>query len=233
MRKFFFFILCIVSLMAEEYKDLQFKGVATTYTDHNNTKINIIIKREKDSICNKIAIIPDNFWSDNYASKDIPAVCKKEFITTRGAVQPMGIDGIKTVGEIEILKFIKEKYNTNPNKYALIDTRGANWYEQLTIPTAINIPYSSLIKEEFLEDEYYKALKDLNIKIIDEKKNKFDFKNAKEIIVFCNGIWCPQSHRFIENAIKLGYPKDKIKWYRGGINDWLGVSFTTVKPKGL
>lgn len=29
--------------------------------------------------------------------------------------------------------------------------------------------------------------------------------------------------------LDLGYPPEKIKWYRGGLNDWLGLSMTTTK----
>ena len=58
----------------------------------------------------------------------------------------------------------------------------------------------------------------------------WDFSKAKTLVLFCNGIWCPQSSINIKTLVKLGYPADKIKWYRGGMQDWFSVGLTTVKP---
>jgi rhodanese-related sulfurtransferase len=58
----------------------------------------------------------------------------------------------------------------------------------------------------------------------------WDFGKAKTLVLFCNGIWCPQSSHNIDTLVKLGYPKDKIKWYRGGMQDWFSVGLTAAKP---
>jgi hypothetical protein len=46
--------------------------------------------------------------------------------------------------------------------------------------------------------------------------------------MFCNGMWCGQSPNNILNLLKFGYPADKIKWYRGGMQDWEILGLTTV-----
>jgi hypothetical protein len=58
----------------------------------------------------------------------------------------------------------------------------------------------------------------------------WDFSNAKTLVLFCNGIWCGQSSINIRTLAKLGYPVEKMKWYRGGLQDWVSVGLTTVQP---
>jgi len=56
----------------------------------------------------------------------------------------------------------------------------------------------------------------------------WDYTNAKTLVMFCNGIWCSQSPNNIMNLLKHGYPPHKIKWYRGGMQDWEILGLTTV-----
>ncbi len=34
--------------------------------------------------------------------------------------------------------------------------------------------------------------------------------------MFCNAIWCGQSPEAMKELIAIGYPQEKMKWYRGG-----------------
>jgi rhodanese-related sulfurtransferase len=227
MKKSLIVCLMLSLCSADDYKSLQFKGFEATYNNLKGESKSIKIKRERDNICSKIGMTHENFWSDNHSLATLPSVCTKRFVTTKGAVQPINIKDVETIGEIEVLRFIKES-QTSPQKYMLVDARGKQWADEMTIPTAVNIPHSSVFKEEFFEDEYYSSMKKLGIKIVDDKSNKYNFENAKEIVVFCNGIWCPQSTRLIENLRDIGYPMSKIKWYRGGLQDWLSVNLTVI-----
>jgi rhodanese-related sulfurtransferase len=67
----------------------------------------------------------------------------------------------------------------------------------------------------------------LNIK---ETKKKLDFSEVKSLILFCNGSWCSQSPRAIFKLLNMGYPKEKLLWYRGGLQDWLIYDFTVENP---
>ena len=58
-----------------------------------------------------------------------------------------------------------------------------------------------------------------------------DFSKAKTLVLFCNGMWCGQSPNNIKSLLKMGYPADKIKWYRGGMQDWEVLGLTTVPGK--
>ncbi len=64
----------------------------------------------------------------------------------------------------------------------------------------------------------------------DLKTDIYDFSQAKKIILWCNGPWCGQSPRAIRALVALGYPKDRIFYYRGGMQNWQMLGLTTVKP---
>ena len=57
---------------------------------------------------------------------------------------------------------------------------------------------------------------------------KYDFTEAKTMVLFCNGSWCSQSPNMIKKLIAIGYPTKKLKWYRGGMHDWLNLSMTST-----
>ncbi|XPV70098.1 MAG: rhodanese-like domain-containing protein [Halarcobacter sp.] len=185
------------------------------------------IKRMHDKECKTInGADPDNIWSGNYANEKLPSKCIKKFVTTVGKITPIQInDNIKTIGELEVIKFIKES-QTDKNKL-LIDARLPAWHALISIPTATNIPFTYFNKVKY-PFKFYDVLDLIGVDEISE--DKYDFSNAKDLVLFCNGAWCPQSTLAIENLIKIGYPQDKIKWYRGGMYSWKMLNLTTV-PK--
>jgi len=42
-------------------------------------------------------------------------------------------------------------------------------------------------------------------------------------------MWCGQSPTNIKDLLALGYPAHKIKWYRGGMQDWEILGLNTAK----
>ena len=63
-----------------------------------------------------------------------------------------------------------------------------------------------------------------------EKDGNWNFDSARELILFCNGLWCGQSPRAIKSLLKIGYPSDKLFWYRGGMQAWQLLGLSTVTP---
>ena len=217
-------ILVILSTLysKENIQSLQFSGVSSTYKEKK-----IFIERLSHPKCLNVGITPEHIFGGDLAGKNVPKECQKSFVTTLGIVQPITLgDGIQTVGELEVLKFLK-LLNIDPEKYAIVDSRKPSWYQEITIPHSINIPYTDITYDENFPKDFEKNLNLLNVSV---DKKKLDFSQAKKIIIFCNGSWCAQSARAIEELAKLGYPKDKLLWYRGGLQDWIGLGFTTVRP---
>ncbi len=215
-------MLISVSNAKENIQSLQFSGVSSTYKEKK-----IFIERLSHPKCLNVGITPEHIFGGDLAGKDVPKECQKSFVTTLGVVQPITLgDGIQTVGELEVLKFLK-LLDINPEEYAIVDSRKPSWYKEITIPHSINIPYTDIAFDEHFPEDFEKNLNLLDVSV---HKDKLDFNRAKKIIVFCNGSWCAQSARAVEELVKLGYPKDKLFWYRGGLQDWIGLGFTTIKP---
>ncbi len=218
-------IVCMLlsSLYAKEnIQSLQFSGVSSTYKEKK-----IFVERLSHPKCLDVGITPEHIFGGDLAGKAVPQECQKSFVTTLGIVQPITLGkGIQTVGELEVLKFLK-LLDLSPEEYAIVDSRKPSWYKEITIPHAINIPYTDIAYDEHFPDDFKKNLKLLNVS---QEKYTLNFSKAKKIILFCNGSWCAQSARAIEELLKLGYPSDKLFWYRGGLQDWIGLGFTTIKP---
>ncbi len=135
------------------------------------------------------------------------------------------IPGIHTVSEIDVVNFIKNKVENNEG--LLIDARLPQWYMQGTIPGALNVPFSVLSVS--LGSQYIDQM--LQLFGAEKKDGKWDFSNAMELLIFDNGPWCQQGVAAMKNLIKLGYPKDKIKYYRGGMQYWQILGINLLKPK--
>jgi hypothetical protein len=63
------------------------------------------------------------------------------------------------------------------------------------------------------------------------KNGTLNTDNALDIAFYCNGLWCHKSADFIQEFLELGYPAEKILYYRGGFQMWKILGFTTVKNK--
>jgi rhodanese-related sulfurtransferase len=143
-------------------------------------------------------------------------------------IQPgMLAPGVKTIAELEMLQYL-QKVSAGDKTVMVIDSRTPDWVERGTIPGAVNIPWDKLnigksdpiTVQEIME-------KQLGAK---QQDGFWDFSDAKTLVMFCNGPWCGQSPTNIKGLLKIGYPADKIKWYRGGMQDWEVLGLTTVKP---
>jgi rhodanese-related sulfurtransferase len=142
-------------------------------------------------------------------------------------VQPATLaPGVETIGEVEVLGYIK-KMAAGDKTILLIDSRTPDWVVRGTIPGSINLPYTKLDDSKGADPlSVAEAMELFGAK---ETSKGWDFSKAKTLVLFCNGMWCGQSPNNIRTLIKLNYPLDKIKWYRGGMQDWETLGLTTVK----
>ena len=140
-------------------------------------------------------------------------------------IQPFQpIKGIETVSELDVIDFIKD--NLSKNRGILIDARMPKWNKAGTIPGSTNIPFSVLTPSTKVS--YGKILGLLGATKDNEKWN---FKDAQSLLIFDNGPWCQQGLRAMQNLVKIGYPKSKILYYRGGMQYWQILGLTTIIPK--
>ena len=176
----------------------------------------------------------------------IPAFAKTSRPCPPFCLQPISLDpGVETIAELEILDFLKQM-SAGDDSILVIDSRTPDWVEKGTIPGAVNLPWTLLNPAkgattdsiiELMSSKFNVQLADgadafsVDEAIVDGNPSKvFNYSGAKTLVMFCNGMWCGQSPNNIVNLLKFGYPAEKIKWYRGGMQSWSVLGFTTVTP---
>lgn len=203
---------------------LQHNGVDTKHVDGKKYHI----EREISPKCYDVPITPEAIWEGDFAGKEVPNACKATYVQTVGVIYPLHIkEGVETFAELEVLRFINEM-QTNED-YLLVDSRGIDWFESETIPGATNIWFAVLKDQEVFADEFAEMLQQVGVK--KSKDGTYDFTEAKTLLMFCNGAWCGQSPVAILEFIKIGYPVEKLKWYRSGMHGWKSLSLTTTRQQ--
>lgn len=171
----------------------------------------VTIKRDQNN---------DNKVDDNFAktSRNCPPFC----------IQPMSLaPGVETIGEVEMLDYLKKASNGDKS-VLVIDSRTPDWVKRGTIPGSVNIPWTKLNPARGAAP--FDIIDILTGQFdVREQEGLFDYSGAKTLVMFCNGMWCGQSPANIRTLLDFGYPAHKIKWYRGGMQNWSNLGFTTVK----
>ncbi|MCF8150032.1 MAG: rhodanese-like domain-containing protein [Burkholderiaceae bacterium] len=168
------------------------------------------IEREQDNF-NQIA--PDFAMT----SRPCPPYC----------IQPMQLaPGIETIGELEVLDYLK-RASGGDGSVLLIDSRDPEWLQRSgIIPGAMHLPWTRLHPRHADAD----AIADVLTLQFGASRSGvlWNFEHAKTLVFYCNGPWCGQSPTNIKQLLALGYPADKLKWYRGGMQVWKSLGLTTV-----
>ncbi len=159
-----------------------------------------------------------------------PAFAKTSRPCPPFCIQPAVLaPGVETIAENEMIDYLS-KMSGGDSSILVVDSRTPDWVKKGTIPGAINLPWTKLNPAkgadpvsilEIMEDHFG----------VTESEGLLNFSKAKTLVMFCNGMWCGQSPNNIKNLLKFGYPAHKIKWYRGGMQDWEILGLSTVPGK--
>ncbi len=142
-------------------------------------------------------------------------------------VQPLHVaDGVETIAELELLDFLENVAQNGEG--LLIDARTPSFYQAGTIPGSINLPFTLLTADE---SNPFLAPILARLGGVQLSNGGWSFTNAQELALFCNGPWCGQSPRAIRNLLSVGYPAEKLHYYRGGMQNWLMLGLTVVVPE--
>ena len=157
-----------------------------------------------------------------------PAFAKTSRKCPPFCIQPSTLaTGVETIAEVEVLDYLK-KMTDGDTSILVVDSRTPDWAAKGTIPGAVNIPWTKLNPAkgadpisigEIMEGSFGAS----------NLEGLWDYSKAKTLVMFCNGMWCGQSPNNIKNLLKFGYPPEKIKWYRGGMQNWEILGLTTAK----
>jgi rhodanese-related sulfurtransferase len=220
--------LAVFSVMAQA--DNKPVGIApdlmSVDVDVDGTVVQIV--RDQDNA----ATVEQNFAK---TSRPCPPFC----------IQPMVYaPGVETLGELEVIDYVVRMQQGE--NVLVVDSRTPDWVKRGTIPGAVNVPFTHLtpskgattegIMEVMLNQFGVTLVGDADEFTVDEAiadgtlNTVFDYSNAKTLVLFCNGMWCGQSPASMQTLIKFGYPKSKMKWFRGGMQTWRILGLSMVKP---
>lgn len=186
------------------------KDLASVTVQHKDKAVTI--ERAQDTM----NIVTPDF---SLTSRPCPPFC----------VQPMQLaPGVETIGELELLDYL-QKRNDGDDSILVIDSRTPDWVAKGTIPGSVNIPWTRLSSSVGAADPMSITELLTDTFKVQEMEGLFDFSKAKTLVMFCNGAWCGQSPLNIQTLIRYGYPTEKLKWYRGGMQMWEILGLTTVK----
>ena len=182
--------------------------IAAVEVMHNGRKV--IIQRNQDE---NHTVNPDFAKT----SRKCPPFC----------VQPYSLaPGVETIGEVEVLDYLS-RIGKGDASVLVIDSRTTDWVKKGTIPGSVNIPWTSLNPAQGADPMSIAEILENQFGAV-HQEDLWDFSKVKTLVLFCNGMWCGQSPNNIQTLLRFGYPADKIKWYRGGMQDWEILGLTTV-----
>ena len=139
-----------------------------------------------------------------------PAFAKTSRKCPPFCIQPQQVaPGVATIGELEMVNFMEAGG-------MVIDARTVEWHVRGTIPGSVNIPFTQVSTR-------------LNEMGCTKTGDKWNCAGAKQVALFCNGLWCGQSPTAIRAMLRDGFPADKILYYRNGMQGWESVGLTVVE----
>ncbi|KAF0117323.1 MAG: rhodanese [Rhodospirillaceae bacterium] len=148
--------------------------------------------------------------------QNVNATIDPEFAKTSRTCPPFCIQphtvtsSVATVAELEVIALLKE------GKGVLVDARTQDFYLRGTIPGAISIPYTEIASH-------------LDKLGCTKAGEKWECGGAKTTALFCNGPWCGQSPAAIKAMLAVGFPAERILYYRDGMQAWKSLGLTTVE----
>lgn len=143
-------------------------------------------------------------------------------------MEPFAPARVDTVGELEVLDAL-DRIQKGADDVLVLDSRTSGWFKRGSIPGAISIPFTKINSKALAKDP---------MEVVDIMTEKFsvedmdgvlNYKNAKTLYLFCNGSWCGQSPSAIKALLEIGYPEGRLKYYRGGMNNWRALGLSMVK----
>lgn len=146
--------------------------------------------------------------------------------THRGKIQPVRPfepHEVETIGALEMIDYLRRS-SEGDHSLIIIDSRTKVWVKRGTIPGTVNIPFT-----EFKDDDRAAEIMEDQFNVLNTG-SAMNFNDASTLVMYCNGIWCGQSPTAINKLLSLGYPAAKIKYFRGGMQNWESLGLTVVKP---
>jgi len=125
---------------------------------------------------------------------------------------------VATVGELDVINFMSGPLEAGGG--LLIDARMPDARAVAHIPASVNIPAATVADTNPFRDEILMALG------AEQYQGLFNFDGAMDLVVFDDGPATQDAPNFITDMLAAGYPADKIRYYRGGMQVWTTLGLT-------
>jgi hypothetical protein len=134
-------------------------------------------------------------------------------------IAPMVVaDGIPTFGETDVLQFLVD--SVAGNKGLMVDARMPEGRAKGFIPGTVSLPFATMSEDNQFKNDILKALG------AREFDGVFNFADARELLIYDNGPSSDDAGNLVRNLLAAGYPTDKIRYYRGGMQVWSVLGFS-------
>ena len=165
---------------------------------------------------------------DNAATID-PAFAKTSRPCPPFCIQPtapFAPSAVETISELDMIN-AAQLVSFGDSSVLVVDARTPGWVKKGTIPHAVNVPFTKLNSKALAKDPMAVVEILTGTFGVKDMDGVLNYDNAKTLYQFCNGSWCGQSPASIRALLTMGYPENKIKYYRGGMNAWKSLGLTT------
>ena len=162
-----------------------------------------------------VQIAPSAANAATYASRfaTVPLTCDPYCIAPKTAAV-----GIEPLIESQVLDFLVDMVGNNEG--LLVDARMPEGRALGYIPGSVSLPHETLAPENQFRDEILKALGARAFEDV------FNFVDAQSLVVYDNGPTQNDAGVLISHLLEVGYPPEKIRYYRGGMQVWSVVGLT-------
>lgn len=126
--------------------------------------------------------------------------------------------GVETITENAVIDFMASEVAAGTG--LLIDSRDQAARALGFLPTSANMPQELFTPDNPLLPEIFKALGARSL------LGAYNFTDAMTLVVYDAGPTTWDAHNLINAMIAEGYPTDKIKYYRGGMQVWSTLGLT-------
>ena len=127
-------------------------------------------------------------------------------------------DGVKTITENAVIAFMTNDVAAGTG--LLIDGRDRAARAIGYLPTSANVPQTLVTPDNPLLPEIFAALGARSL------LGAYNFSDAMTRVIYDAGPTTMDAHNLINAMIAEGYPAEKIKYYRGGMQVWSTLGLT-------
>lgn len=126
--------------------------------------------------------------------------------------------GINTVVEPEVLGFLIDAVGKNEG--LLVDARMPDGRAMGHIPGSVSLPHTTLAQANDFREQILTAL---GTRIFE---GIYNFSDAQNLVVYDNGPSQNDAGLLISYLLEVGYPPEKLSYYRGGMQVWSVLGLT-------